>query len=882
MRLPKKSIAFLRWFCQSDYIEEIEGDLIEVFKKEYKNSPRLSYWKFTWRVITYLRPEFLKPMKNYQLQNYLSIYKSYVKVSLRNLVKDRSFSIINLAGLTMGLSICFTLLTIVRHELEYDKFHSDADRIYRVLGELTESTGDKFTFCRVPYDAVHVARQISSIEKACAVIPFNAKIKIYDSRDSFKEFNSSLPEFRSFLTTAIADPTYFQMFKYEWLAGNESDALELPNTVVITESRARFYFKELEPHQILGKSIVYEDSLIAQVTGVVRDFSENSDLKFTDFLSSASLNYVTLKRYFNITGWTRSTMNTWVFAKLRESDASLNVENLLNHEVAKNKTPDFKLALTIEPITDMHFNSAITENPIRTTHLRTLYVLAIIGLLILLLAVLNFINLNTAILLKRLKEAAIRKIMGSSRMGLFLRFLSETLIILLIASTLALISINPVLKSLDSYVSTSINQVALRWENVFWMAIFFVGAITVLAGVSFNVIVNVTPAQGIKGVTNHIGGTQPFTQKVLIIFQFTISIAFIIASLVVGRQVKFIRNKELGFSSNAIIILRAPPGEASKLKVFATEVKRNRHVMNAALQWQSPIHENPRGMKIKTNYSDHSDFWVTQIAGDENYVPLYEIELLAGRNLSQTDTVSELVINDMLMKKIGIQKPADALGKLLYWNDRPYPIVGIVANFHTLSLHKATESLCIINRSDRHGEVAIKFRADNFNDLRTGLSEVEKVWHSVFSSSEFDYRFFDDSIAQLYLTEEKTATMMSIATAVSILISCIGLFGLVAFMIERRVKEIGIRKVLGASITGIALLFLTSFSKPIVASVIIAAPVAYFFMDQWLNEFAYHIQLEWWIFVVSGLIAIVIAIATISLQTFMASMANPVRSLRSE
>lgn len=881
MHLPKKTIAFLRWFCREDYIEEIEGDLTEIFRKEYENAPRLSYWKFTWRVTTYLRPEFLKPMKDYYPQNSLSIYKSYFKVGCRNLIRNRSFSIINLIGLTMGLSICLTLLTVVSDELGYDKFHKDPDKIYRVLGELTESTGDKLTFCRVPYDAVHIARQISSIEKASAIIPFNAKIKIHDSKGSFREFNSSLSDFRFFFTTAIADPTYFQLFKYEWLAGSESDALASPNSVVITESRAKLYFKELEPHQILGKSIVYEDSLIAQVTGVVKDFSENSDLKFTDFLSSASLNNGILKKHFNIDGWTQRTMNTWVFVKLRGSEGSLAVESMLNLQVNKNKSPDFKLALTIEPITNIHFNSRIIENPIRTADLTTLYVLAIIGLLILLLAILNFINLNTAIFLKHLKEAAVRKIIGSSRLGLLQRFLSETLIILFIASALALISINPILNTFESYVSASINPL-LRWENLLWISLFFIMVITLLAAVSFKVIVSVPPAQGIKGVANHISGTQSFTQKVLTIFQFSISVAFIIGSLVVGRQVEFIRNKDLGFRTNAIVTLRAPQGEAPKLKVFASEVTRNSRVVNAVLQWQSPIHENPRGMKIRVNSSDDSDFWVTQIAGDENYIPLYEIKLLSGRNLNQTDTVSELVINEMLMKRIGIQKPGDALGKLLYWNDKPYPIVGVVADFHTLNLHSPTEPLCIINRGDRHGEVAIKLRGASVNDLKTGLSEVEKVWHAVFGSAEFEYRFLDDSIAHLYLKEKKTATMMNIATAVAILISCIGLFGLVAFMIERRTKEIGIRKILGASITGIVSLFLTNFAKLIFVSVIIAAPIAYFFMDRWLNEFAYHIQLEWWLFVVSGLIVIIIAAATVGFQTIKASMANPVKSLRSE
>lgn len=879
MQPPKRAIAFLRWFCREDSIEEIEGDLTEIFEKEYQRSPRLSRWKFTWRVIKYFRPEFMKPLKNYYQQNALGIYKSYFKVGWRNLIKNRTFSTINLIGLTVGLSICFTLLTIVSHELRFDKFHTDAGKIYRILGELTESTGDKLTFCRVPYPATHLLREVSSVETVSAVTPFNARVRIYGSDGSFKEFSSRLPDYH-FITTAIVEPTYFRLFNYDWLAGDKSTALTSPNKVVITESRAKLYFNELPPHQILGKSIVYEDSLIAEVTGIVKDFEDNSDLKFSDFISGVSLNNSTLKKYFNTEAWTVPTMRTWIFFKLNDPAREQDATKQLNDLLMVNKHDDLRLALRMEPITQMHFNSDIIENPIRTSHLPTLYALMIIGGLILVLAVMNFINLNTAIYLKHLKEAALRKIVGSTRGGLVMRFLSENMIILLFASALALVSVGPLLDVFKSYIPTGINSHLFRLENLLWTGLVFILVTTMLAAVCFKMLVNVQPAQGIKNKVSN--GSQSFTQRVLIVFQFSISVAFIIGSLVVARQMEFIRSKDLGFETNAIVTMQAPKGEARKLKTFASEAQRSSYVVSTALQWQSPIHENPRGMKLKLNVSDVSDFGVTQIAGDENYIPLYGIKLLAGRNLAPTDTVKELVINELLMRKIGIQKPADALGKTLYWNDTPYPIVGVVADFHTLNLHQSTGPLCIINRADRHGEIAIKLKGASVSDLKTGIHQVGKAWHAVFGPADFEFRFLDDSIAQLYLKEQETATLMNISTAVAVLISCIGLFGLMAFMVEGRVKEVGIRKVLGASVTGIISLFLKDFITLVLISVVVAAPVAYYWMDRWLHEFAYHIQLEWWLFIAAGLLTVIISIATVSIQTIKAAIANPVNSLRSE
>ncbi len=881
MQPPKKAVDFLRWFCREDYIEEIEGDLTEIFRKEHKHSPRLSRWKFTLGVIRYLRPEFVKPMKNYDQQNSFGMYTSYFKIGWRNLIKNRSFSVINLIGLTVGFSICFTLLTIVNYELGFDKFHAGHSKIYRVLGEVTEPSGDKITFCRIPYSTVHLARQSTMVEMASTIIPLNTKVKIYDSNGSSKEFSSAMSG-SHFITTAIVEPLYFQLFHYNWLAGNPSNALSSANSVVITESRAKLYFSELEPYQIVGKSIVYEDSLIVQVTGVVKDFEESSDLKFCDFLSNSSLDNKVLKKYISTEGWTQRDMNTWVFAKLSASGSKHNVENKLNDLLMKNKPEDLKLALSIEPITQMHFNSNIIENPIRTAHLPTLYTLIIIGVLILVLAIMNFVNLTIAIYLRHLKEAAVRKIIGSSRWHLVMRFLSESIIILLIALGFASAFIDPLLDIFKSYIPNGINHRWFRVENLLWSALVFIVVITLLAAVSFRMLASVPPAQGIKGVKTQSGGSQSLSQKILIIVQFTISVAFIIGTLVVERQIRFIRNKDLGFHTHAIVTLRAPQGEANRLKTFASAVSESSHVMNAALQWQSPIHENPRGMTLKTNSSTATEFSVTQIAGDENYIPLYGIKLLSGRNLTPTDTVNELVINETLMKKIGIQKSVDAPGKILYWNDKPYPIVGVVADFHTLNLHQPIEPLCIINRADRHGEIAIKLRGASISELRTALETVQEKWHIVFGSAQFEFRFLDDSIAQLYSKEEQTSTLMNIATAVAVLISCIGLFGLVAFMIEGRMKEIGIRKVLGASISGIVSLFLTDLVTLILISILIAAPVAYYFMDQWLNQFAYHVPLEWWLFILSSLLVILVAVMTVSFRTIKAAMANPINSLRSE
>jgi hypothetical protein len=376
-----------------------------------------------------------------------------------------------------------------------------------------------------------------------------------------------------------------------------------------------------------------------------------------------------------------------------------------------------------------------------------------------------------------------------------------------------------------------------------------------------------------------------FLRKALIVFQFTISLFFIICSIVIAAQLRYTREKDLGFTANAIITLDAPRGENPvKIKILAQQVRQMQGVQNVALQWLTPMHDNPRGMKLKFKSTDEKDFWVTQVAGDEQFIPLYNIQLLAGRNLEPADSVKELVINESLLHLMGLKDPAAALNKILYWNDRPYPVTGVVADFHTKSLHDPVTPLCIINRPDREGSIAVKLatRGKQAGVFSAALTQVEKKWKQIYPAAAFNYRFFDESLALLYEKDRQTERLINTSMLITIFISCIGLFALALFIAERRAKEISIRKVLGAGITNIMILLNKDFVILVAIALLIAAPIAWYCMDQWLQNFSYRITISWWIFLLAGVVILLIALTTVSFQAIKAAIENPVKNLRSE
>ena len=542
-----------------------------------------------------------------------------------------------------------------------------------------------------------------------------------------------------------------------------------------------------------------------------------------------------------------------------------------------------KITPWLQPIRGIHFDGDVVENQVRTAHLPTLYSLSGIALFILILAIINFINLSTARSSQRAREVGVRKVLGGKRRGLVLQFLTETFVLTFFAVLLAVSLVNPLLILFRSFIPAGVVFHFFNWPGIIFLTLLIL-ITSLLAGLyPARLLSAYSPALILKGSGVQKDSGKWYFRKGLIVFQFTVSLVFIIGSIVIASQLNYVRQKDLGFTADAIITVPAPWGDSvSKTAVIAEKLKELPGVAGVALEWTAP--GNARSMRIKFKSSDVKETGVAQVAGNENLVPLYNIQMLAGRNLCHSDTVNEFVINENLSKLMGCKSPGEAVGKTLYWFDKPYPVVGVVADFHSGSLHNPIVPLCTINRVEREQTLAVKLAAKGkvAANLKTTISGIEKLWKQVYPAATFGYQFYDESIAGMYEKDRQTATLMNTAMGITIFISCIGLFGLAMFSAERKVKEIGIRKVLGASVAGIAVMLTKDFIALVLIAFLIASPLAWYCMNQWLHDFAYHIAIRWWVFGLAGAGTVLIGLATISFQAIKAAIANPVKSLRTE
>jgi len=811
--------------------------------------------------------------------------KNYFKIAFRNIIRKKIYAAINILGLALGICACIVIYVISSYELSFDNFHPGKDRIYRMMGDVTENTGNKLHYSRLPAGVSLIGRrELSGIDDIAGVIPFNGEISITDGDKPAKHFKSKNGG-TNYITTVITQPQYFDIFKYKWLAGNVSTSLNAPFKVVLTENKAHQYFGDAPLNEIVGKQVVYDDSLSVTVSGIIADWNKNTDLAFTDFISAATLETSFFKNRIKTDSWEERFMNTWTFVKLSPGISPAKLSDPLNALVKRHTGSDLKLTLWLEPLSGIHFNPDVIENMIRTADKTTLYSLITIALFILVLALVNFINLSTAQSIQRAKEVGVRKVLGSSRSSLVLQFLTETFVLTLCSVSLAVSLVNPTLALFHSYIPAGVTFNFFEPSTIIFLAL--VTLITsVLAGLyPAKLLSSYLPVVTLKGAGTQRGSEKWFLRKGLIIFQFSVSLVFIIGSIGITNQLKYTREKDPGFNSDAIVVLPTPWNESlSKLSVLADKIKKLPGVSNVAIQWLSPMTDNGRVMQLKFNSTDRKEIEVGQVAGNENFIPLYNIKLLAGRNLTHADSVNEFIINETFLKYMGYKKPGDAIGKILYWNDKPFPIVGVVADFHTASFHDPISPLCIINRADRQHTLAVKLasKAGQAGSIHLTLLQLEKEWKQMYPAETYKYEFYDDSLALLYKKDQQTATLINTAMTTTILISCIGLFGLILFTTGKRAKEISIRKILGAGVGNILVLLSKDFVMLVLIALLLASPIAWYFMNQWLQGFAYRINISGWIFVGAGIAAILIALVTISFHAIKAALLNPIRNLRNE
>jgi putative ABC transport system permease protein len=816
------------------------------------------------------------------------MFRNHLKVSWRYISRHKLYSAINVLGLAFGICTCIVVYLITDFELGFDRFHPGKERIYRITEELQRSNGEKEFLNSLIPDVAGVQHQIPGFEAQAGFHLYSPNIKIQDGNSPEKKFDSRIEG--SYSTSVIITwPEYFDVFKYEWLAGSPA-SLKEPFKVILSENKAHKYFGQLSPGQMIGKTVIYDDSLRATVSGIVKDWSGKTDFGYTDFISISSATNSFLKSQFPTDDWTSlSPHRSMAFVKLANGVTAEQINKEFGKyikEHVKKANDGSLLTMQLQPLTDIHFSKDFHRgddgDDFRKPYLPTLYVLIGVAIFILLLAAINFINLSTAKSIQRTKEIGVRKIVGGTKTNITIQFLTETLLLTLFAVILAALLANPVLAAFGSYIPQGVRfSIGDNSTMLFLLTVTIVT--TLLAGIyPSRILATHLPALSLKGTTGFNKGHDVSLRKALIVFQFTISLVFIIGAMVMRNQINYMNNSYKGFNSDAILTINHWRDKGA-LKVFARNIANITGIKQAILQGNSPMGFAHGFQDIQFKDQDKVlNMRVSLDGGDDNYIPFYEIKIVAGRNMIKSDSMNELVINETCAKAMGFDNSQNAIGKTLYFHDRPYPIAGVVADFHEGSFHEEIKPVAIAK--DREWSVAIKLttEANKISNVKAILSELEKQWKKVFPDEGFNYSFYKESIARLYEQETKTAWLMNTATIITIFISCMGLFGLALFTTERRIREIGIRKVLGASVLDITGMLTKDFTILVLIAILISSPIAWYFMNQWLQDFVYRVDIAWWVFLLAGSVAIFIALLTICVHAIRAALGNPVKSLRTE
>jgi putative ABC transport system permease protein len=810
--------------------------------------------------------------------------RNYLLPAWRNLIRNKIYALINLSGMAIGICACIIIYIVASYEFSFDDFHPAGNRLYRLGARIQEDMGHSFAGEAygedIPPPALAACRrEIPGIEAITGFYPYTAAVTVPEPGGPAAHIPSS--------NAIIADTAYFSIFRYDWLAGNPTTALLNPFSVVLTASQAVKYFGPHNPAAWLGRELIYDDSLHVHVTGILQDWRRPTDFPYTDFISSATIRNSFLKKDHQTDSWHFNPRNHMVraVARLTENASPKQLNSTLadlsiRHTGTDSFLRSFHFTLVAQPLSDIHFNSAYDHDGIRKANRPALYALMATALFILLIAVVNVINLSTAQAAQRAKEIAVHKILGSGKTRIRMRFLLETATLTFLAAIISLLLVHPALAGLHEYLPDSLHvQLFSPATGLFTLAV--AALTTLLAGWYPAGILAAMPPMidgqhpGIRSATG-----KTLVRKSLIVFQFTISLVFIIAALVTSRQIRFMLDSNPGFSKDAIITL--PFNDPGRMRTLASELRRIPSIADLTLQTHAPMGAAIIDVPVQYEGRKDKQLMVSILAADEHFLPTYQMKLLAGHNIRPEDSANEFLINATYAHALGFQEPGQALGKFLTLNGQSHPIVGVVADFHTASFHQSIRPILMAHIPDMEWSMGIRLTASGhrISSITTTLAQIGAQWKKIDPDTPFDYSFLDENIAALYHQDRQLTWLIDAAMLLTIAIACTGLIGLIVFVVEKRRKEIAVRKVLGADVLNIVALLNAEIITLVTIALLIASPLAWYGTHHWLQNFAYRIPMPWWLFPLAGLAATAIASLTISLQVIRAALANPVKSLK--
>jgi putative ABC transport system permease protein len=800
------------------------------------------------------------------------MFRNYLKTAFRSLRRNKTYTFINVAGLAVGIASCLLLFLVISYENSFDNFHPDKDRIYRVSTFFNTPEGIRYSrgTCFPAGKQLQLDYpQLEEVASICSAQGGQLTILNENSHQLQAKFNEK--------GLFFAEPRFFDIFHFPFIAGNPKTALSTANTIVLSQEVAEKYFGDWQ--KAIGRLIRYQDNKVCKVTGILKNPPDNSDFPLQAAISFKTLGDDSSHDWRSING----NLNTYV--KLPPGMSASTFEASLAGFGNKHIPSDYskKQGFALQPLSTIHFDKRFGNFNRATFSKELITALSLIGLFLVVIACINFVNLATAQAVDRAKEVGVRKVMGSRKRQLVAQFLSESLIVSLAAVGIAFVIAFTILPFLNQLLGTKIVMHIDPAILVFLMIV--TGLVTVLSGLYPALVLSgFNPITALKSkFTNRTTGGISL-RRGLVILQFTLAQALIIGTLIVVSQMNYFKTAQMGFDKEAILNIPIPNDSISltKMTAFKTELLQQAGIKNVSFSTFS-ISDNAHwgsdfnfDNSVKASGFDADLKWA-----DADVFKTFDLQMVAGRAYRPSDTIREFVVNETMVKNLGIRNPDQIIGKKLsFWDGQlKGVIVGVVKDFNGTTMAKPIAAVVMSTWKDVYQTMAVKLQP---GDPRNTLSIIEKLWNNAYPESVYEYQFLDEKIADFYKQENQLSELYKIFAGIAIFISCLGLYGLVSFMATQRKKEIGIRKVLGASVANIVYLFSREFTLLVCISFLIAAPLAYYFMHHWLENFTFRISIGMGIFIITILASVSIAWITVGYRAFRAAMANPVTSLRSE
>lgn len=818
--------------------------------------------------------------------------KNYFKTAFRSLIRKRNYTIINITGLAVGIAVCMIIFMIIQYQTSFDTFHSKKDRIYRVLTISNHADAANISYARnVPFPMPEgLKAAFPQVEQIAPVYAsHNDELQVLDDN------GMPVKNFKEQSGVFYTSPSFFKMFDFPLIAGSY-ESLNEPNHVLLTKEIAETYFGDwktamgktikIAGYYSMGAGLFQFPPVALKVSGILATIPANTDFRLK-LVVAYGTDFTGDKLYgFQQPGWNGTAPDFGCYVLL-PPDISADIFNQqLSAYARKVKPAENKDSYILQSVGAIHYDAAAGNYSNKTISHALINVLWLIAALILLIACVNFINLSTARAVNRAKEVGVRKVLGSNKSQLRAQFILESLLIVAIAVIFAVGITFSTLPYVNRLLELSLSfNIVNSFTVVLFLLVITIG-VTVLAGLYPAVVLSrFSPVKALKSrlTVNTTRGIS--LRRALVVFQFIIAQGLIIGTLVIVQQMNYFMDQPLGFDKDAIVnVPFRPDNRGEKLADYVKQQLLLNGMQAVSFNSNSPI-EDDNNMFTRFRF-DHAlkdaDFQTITKFADNDYVPTYKLQLVAGRNLQPSGPTTEFLVNESFVKNLGLKRPEDILNKEISIMNglMKCPVVGVLKDFNNRSLRQNMAPLLIATNATMYRQVSVKLSATK--NITSSMQSLKKIWEQTFPDRVYEYKFLDDEIEGFYKQESQLTALYKIFAAIAILLSCLGLYGLASFMAVQRIKEVGIRKVLGATAGGVVYLFSKEFVVLIAIAFTIATPVAWYFMHQWLHDFAYRITIQWWMFVIAAITAGIIALLTVSYQAIKAAMANPVKSLRTE